>query len=605
MLQVKEYTDPLSLQSVPIHYKTDVATSTHYVFLKDILTALGYAYNTIRTGLFTIGRRISDKFKTIEYIELDDPACADTSNPHVKIKQTILLNYSGCLQLLQQTRFGNTAFMRKWLHENIFTSKESRKLIKVEDKQEQDKRSKDYLRENDSTIIWKFNDHTIRSLNINNTLYIWAIDVSLIFDYPNPRPIINRYIDSKDRYTIYRGKKPITVLTIQGILDLLNHITKKTLVAHFKDWFLNVALLAYQKGLKVPDFNNPKVEAGNKILSVIRSNKENHSSNQKTLDGLQVSIEQYPLVPNIFEYKENKIRVITLQNVLYFILSDILNVLNLSLDEVKKLVPAYCLSNQLIVDGYTGNKAHSKTCVGCLTCIGLMSLLEHTNNQVFQNWFIDTLLPKLVEENDYIPIDFYDMDLHEFNESIDMVSVTMSKDSAFLSIINLDKGLFNCSINDVDIPILVNQTGIWFGLTNIEQALEYPAYVTQGAVLKVIDFSIVDANYVCKIQNLKSKSRWTPYYIEYEGLKCFLASCEKPNAEELYLCLEEYMIPFVKDAIHKRQLELKEDTSKLLSTSNDESQQPQPAIDVSTLLANPDLYIKMLTEYKAKNNLVG
>lgn len=629
--------------NINIRYIEDDEGRTHLVVLRDLMAVLGYAQSSMDSGLSYIIKPIPPQFRKVE--------CTDYLNPDHCLTPLVLLDYSGCYWFLHKTKMGNPTYLQKWLEDNIFTEEEINNLTIIEDTKKPDLRKRE---NHNNATMWTFDTHLIRVMKIKETLYFYAVDISKIFGEINHRHIIAKYIDPTYSSTIYHGQRPTTLLTIEGVVQLLNHIKDKTKANLLKDWLVNTAIPQYLEENKVEAFTDP-----NKTDD-LRQDQQAGTSMPQSVPHVDIEFEvcqsaiQELTYPNTSSNKDSidNLQVITEGGRIYFTIKSISTLLDIPTQEVVKMTPSIWQQSVLVVQvtKYTDHEGKERTQTAkqgynCIDDSGLCALLEKLQDDPFKQWIITEVFPKLIKEG-YEPSAPYDLDTTGLTEKDMKKEIDIYDKPRTINVQDLASQRFVCTFNDEDIPILVNKQGIWFALSAIEKALEYPLYLTKSNPLKVIDFSVVNVVSVQKIDltSIRTNAKWVPYCIEYEGLKNFLAGCSKPNAEAFYLYLEETIIPYIRETLYTYKNTVSQDVAikeeETCTTDNkggttmnikEEGKKVQPIgaqtpvledtdvksedvasnptteeepttsadINVEKLLSDPDTFIRMLKAYKA------
>lgn len=587
------YTDPIQNEATKIRFMTNEANETHWVVLRDLLTALRYAKGSISSGLSRVANPIPVSSKRVEYTSY---VSADSN----KIVPTIIINCSGCHWFLQRSTMGDPAQLRAWLDTNIFSPKEiesaRKELAAMQAESTTNQKMTDSQFTNSASC--KFNNTVIQVVYVDNAIYFQATDIAEVFDQPNPRLIATRYVDQQDRLTIYRGQRPSTVLSLAGVKQFLNQVQPKTIASQFYRWLKETVVPALEDGRAVPDYTvseTPVAEAINRGTEV------------------QIELEPAETIVKTYQYdQDHELKVLLIGEIAYFFIGNLLGILETSTETINQIVPAIWRSFQTITEQGTRitpdgqeRKCNSKYVTGCLSDSGLYTLLEYLRREDVRDWITNIVIPNLRSDG-YIPSNPYDLDMTGLSER-EMTANDIVDPVIFIRGTG-SPDRFVCVYNDVEIPIICNSTGIWFALGPVEQALDFPQYIVRSYPLRAVNFNVVGMSQVKKISNTEQtrKTPWQPYYIEYEGLKSFLAECDKPDSETFYLSLEDIIIPALrKEAGHRKEDDntMPEDKkiapTEVNNTDQQVAEESKPDIDVDRLLSDPDAFIRILKAYKA------
>lgn len=566
----------------------------HWIVLRDIMKALGYASSSINSGIYSLAKTIPEQYRYTEYSRY----CSPTN----RIIPVIVLDYSGCVIFLSSTKKGKPSILKAWLENSIFTSEEISTPVEIPESPD----PKEHTESNRSraTAVWNFEGYQIRMLMIENQMYFYAVDIAKIFGQVNHRSITIKYLEKEQYSTVYQGQRPTTVLTIEGVLAMLQHITDEKRVFDLREWLLNTAIPAYQKGEPVPDFC-PPIEEKEQATD---SRNENSTPVLISFEPVVPVVKKMVYQPSSSE-EATEITIIMIEETAYFTVKSLATALHYKTDELLELIPSIWCSYQTHTDtvsytrsdGQTGQQT-TKYIDRCVTDSGVRCLLEKIDQPQFKEWLLASVLPQL-QADGYVPADPYDIDTTGLTEKEMKDNNSIRNEYQDIKTVDIKTKTFECTFNDTIIPIIVNQSCIWFSLSAVEKALEYPLYIAQSQPLKAVNFVVVDTGYVKKL-NLKEDKKgsgWMPYCIEYEGLKAFLADCKKPNAEAFYLFLEEGIIPYIKE-----QLNLKEAEPEMAEVKEEKKTETSVAekpadlnINIEKLLSDPDTFIRMLKAYKA------
>lgn len=568
----------------------------HWIVFKDILKALGYAPSSIGSGIKSLAKTIPSQYTQTEY----------TSYTSIDSKMTavIVVDYGGCVCFLARTRMGKPAILKAWLESAIFTQEEISVPVEIPEPAKPQKKTD--ANTSRATATWKFDGYSIRMLLLENKMYFYAVDIAKVFGEVNHRSITIKFIQKDQCSTVYYGQRPATILTIEGVVTMLDHVTDTNKVAIFKDWLLKTAIPNYQKGKTISDYYSPQPKED-------KTQQKNKPANNSIMLAFEESIP----VTKTLTYRvsdnpnstEQTIDVVLKAETAYFDVRDLARIFQCTTDKLLEMIPNVWCSYQTIIGTvyYTdsnGQERQQKTKkIGLYTTdSGLRVLLEKTDQTRFRDWILSSVFPELHTEG-YIPEDPYDIDTNGLTEKEMKDSTNIYDKYRGIKTVDEEAGLFECVFNDTEIMILAGRQEIWFNLGSVEKALDYPLYIAQSQPLKAINFILVDASYVKKLNMNEDKkgSGWIPYCIEYEGLKAFLAECNKPNAEAFYLFLEEGVIPYI-----KKQANLKEGEKNMTNVKENRTAEPsvpepsaEPEINIEKLLSDPDTFIRMLKAYKA------